>query len=98
MFPPSLLRCAQEDLSAKHVDQARVQRLEKDKAELAAKLADTETRLIESEGTIASLTAQIKVRASEGRSGAETGAPLTRRGLSSFAVAAVFADHAGVDA
>jgi hypothetical protein len=41
--------------------QSRVQRLEKDKADLAARLADAETRLVESDGRVSALTNEIKV-------------------------------------
>ncbi len=38
-----------------------MQRLEKDKADLAARLADAETRLVESDGRVSALTNEIKV-------------------------------------
>lgn len=54
------LKALQEDLANKNVDQARVQRLEKEKADINARLAAEEKRATDAEAKIAALTAENK--------------------------------------
>lgn len=56
------LKALQEDLANKDVDQARVQRLEKEKADLAERLSEAEQRLVEADGKIAALANDFKTQ------------------------------------